>query len=680
MDGAITGQLAVGRYVLHIGEPGGAVVRDASRTERAHIRPRPTPIHRRPKLIRGLLGRQAELAGALSALDAGLPVEASGEPGVGKTALLRHLAYHPRAASFADGVVYLSARHQSFDDVLQLLFEAFNDSEEPCKPTEAEIRRGLQEKQALILLDDVHLKQDELERVLDLAPQSAFAIATRQRCLWGEVRSLALKGLPIDDAVRLLEREIERPLNEAERLTAADLCDVIGGHPLRIVQAAAIKRGGGISLTGWTSGPTPEGLLTELLAASDDKQRRALVALTALPGVPLQIQHIAGIAEVTDVEPSLMTLVRRGVVIASQSKHQLADGVSDRLRRTDDLKPAAHRAITYFTAWAERHQRNPDALLEEAETLLRVQHAAADARRWGEVLLLGRLLEGALVIGARWGAWAASLELSLSAAKATADRSAEARVLHQIGTRALCAGDAGKARAALGQALKLREALNEPAAADMSRRNLRLVLSSMAEASPEISTAAVAEVRNAEPLPLRETAPLPAAPKAGLGLLALTALLFAILGWFGYGAIAAGLSRPTPPPEDQAATATAAPTPGSRDDHSPAPRLYSDVAIPTTDPAPAALPTPTPEPVADRAAIRIFTARPGSVAASGRAGLCYAVDAALEARIDPGVGEVSPASTLTCLRVAPQRTTTYALTASGRDGHHVRQQLVIVVQ
>ena len=200
MYGGITAQVAVGRFVLQIGDPCGAVIREAPRAERAHIRPRPTPILLRPRLIRGLVDRRMDLAAALSALDAGLLVEASGEPGIGKTAVLRHLAHHPRAASFVDGIVYLSARHQSSLDLQQLLFEAFYESDEFCKPTEAEIRRGLQDKQALILLDDVHLTQDELEQVLDIAPRAAFVVATRERRLWGEVRSLALKGLPAEDA------------------------------------------------------------------------------------------------------------------------------------------------------------------------------------------------------------------------------------------------------------------------------------------------------------------------------------------------------------------------------------------------------------------------------------------------------------------------------------------------
>ena len=82
----------------------------------------------------------------------------------------------------------------------------------------------------------------------------------------------------------------------------------------------------------------------------------------------------------------------------------------------------------------------------------------------------------------------------------------------------------------------------------------------------------------------------------------------------------------------------------------------------------------------ERPSILIFSPRPGSIAGREPTHLCYAVSGASEARIEPGVGEVDPTSTLTCLRVLPRRTTTYELTASGRDGHRVSQQLVIIVR
>jgi len=84
--------------------------------------------------------------------------------------------------------------------------------------------------------------------------------------------------------------------------------------------------------------------------------------------------------------------------------------------------------------------------------------------------------------------------------------------------------------------------------------------------------------------------------------------------------------------------------------------------------------------VADRATILIFSPRPGSIATGAPTALCYAVAGALRARIEPAVGDVSPASTLTCLRVAPPRSTTYELSAYGRDGYRVTQQLVIFVR
>src|SRR6478672_10152078 len=671
MHGAITGQIAVGRYVLHIGEPCGALIREASRGQRTHIRPRPRPILLRPRVIRCLFGRRMELAAVLSAFDAGLPVELSGEPGIGKTAVLRHLAHHPRAASFVDGIVYMPARHQSSADLQQLIFEAFYDSDEICKPTEAEIRRGLQEKRALILLDDVHLGLNELEQVLDIAPRSAFVVVTRERRLWGEVRSLTLTGLPSADAVLLLERELERPLDITERSAALGLCAAMGGHPLRIRQAAAIFRERATSLDGWASNISPESLITDWMASIDEKQRRALLALAALPGLPLHALHVAAIAELTDIEPSLMTLVRRGLVVSSQSRHQLADGVGDRLRRTEDLKPWLNRAITYYTAWVERYRRKPDNLLEESEALLRVQQYATDARRWGEALRLGQLLEGALVAGARWDAWALTLEHSLTAAKAIGDRSAEAWALHEIGVRAVCLGQTNLARSSLRQALNLREALHDDAAAGASRRNLSFVLPPVSD-HPRKHTALLDDVFDLGSLPLRDgaqpTLRLREKKKAAMAL-PIAVLLFAIASGLAYlwslggfdSYLAGGLGWAT------AAPATAPPQRASGEPHV----VQAAVDLPALALS---------EPTTDRANILIFTPRPGSIATGGSTKLCYAVSGAVQVQVEPGIGDVNATSRLTCLRVAPVRTTTYELTALGRGGDLIKQQLVIVVR
>ncbi len=307
-------QIAVGRYVLQVGDPCGAVIGEAARAERPRSHPRPAPVLRRPRSMSGLVDRQMDLDAALAALDAGLAVEVSGEPGIGKTAVLNHLAHHPRAGSFADGVVYLSARQQMPGDLRQMLFEAFHETDEFYKPTDDEIRRGLQETHALILLDDVHCAPDELEQVLDTAPRSVFVAATRERRLWGEARSFALKGLPVEDAASLFEREFGRPLDETERSAAAALCSALGGNPLRIRQAAAVIREQGCSLDGSTDALT-QSPVADLIAGTDEKGRRVLLALAGLPGVPLRPVHLAAIAQAPDIEASLTELVRRGLVV-----------------------------------------------------------------------------------------------------------------------------------------------------------------------------------------------------------------------------------------------------------------------------------------------------------------------------------------------------------------------------
>jgi len=750
---AITGQIVVGRYLLHVGGSCGGVVEETSSGVSAHIRPRPTPILLRPGSTRGLIDRQKELTNALSAVDAGLSIEVSGEPGVGKTAFLHQLAHHSGAAAFVDGVAYIGARHQSSTDILQLVFEAFYESDQVCKPTLADIRRGLEDKQALILIDDVHLPHSELELVLDVAPRSALALATRQRCLFGELRSVVLEGLTSREAVILLEREAGRPITVAERAPAASLCAALGGHPLRIRQAASVIRDQGIPIGVLARDIVQERLVGELIASADDKQRRALLALAATAGAPIPIQHLSALAEVTDVAPALSALVRRGLVIRGQSRYRLVDGVQDQLRRTEDLKPWVNRSITYFTAWAERYRRSPNTLLEESEGLLRAQQDAVDAQRWGEALRLGRLLAPALVLGARWGAWAIALDRCLAAAKAMNDRSAEAWTLHERGTRALCLGESGMARAWLGEALKLRETMDDGDAIAASRRNLSYVLAPIAVVPRTREPERFGDAADLDSLPLRDNLQhvVHVPPATRVRAVLLLAVAFAMLAGLAYwvdpseffrtlqdGAgsppvLQSGLSTPatdaeiTPPPlraasqQPRVLRFTAFPDVVARGEslglcydvaNGRRIRIDPDVgevssrqndcirAAPTETTTyvltaqgedgqsvrqtvlvrvglGGALPRPD---VPDRAGILIFTPRPGSIATGAPTALCYAVSGASHARIEPGIGEVTPANTLTCLRVAPPRTTTYELIAYGRDGYRARQQLVIFVK
>jgi hypothetical protein len=421
----------------------------------------------------------------------------------------------------------------------------------------------------------------------------------------------------------------------------------------------------------WAAHVTQESLISELMTSADDKQRRILLALSALSGAPLDIQHISGLAELTDVEALIMPLVRRSLVLASQSRYLLADGVADRLRRADDLKPWVNRAITYFTAWTERHRRTDDALLEASEALVRAQGHAAEMKRWGEALRLGRLLETTLVLHGKWGAWEIVVDRCLAAAKATGDRAAEAWALHELGTRAVCLADARLAARLLGQAATLRDQLGEPGAAAVSRQNLRFIAAPapiVDETVHERPRQRFDDAGDADPRVLR-AATRTARGRSRLAeraALLLTFLLAAIAGGLAYDAASGdGVIFKAPAPASSAAAAA------------------TDVtARPTSQllPETPSLTTASTAPMSGKANILIFTARPGSIATARPTDLCYAVSDAVEARIEPGVGEVAAADTLTCRRVTPARTTTYELTAIGRDGDRITQHVVIVVR
>jgi len=645
---------------LEVGEPCGARLHEASPGEGVSTRPRPAPVLLRPAAIHGFLGRRVELATALAALETGIPIEVSGDPGVGKTAFLRQLAHHSHAASFADGVLYLSARHQCCDDLVQFIFEAFYASDGIRKPTDVQIRHDLQHKRALILLDDIRLPPQELEQIFEIAPGCVFVVATRERCLWDVGRNVTLAGLDGEDAVLLLERAVERTLDDGERPAALRLCESLAGHPLRILQAAALAREQRIAFEAL---PGEAALVTELMKPIDERQRRALLALIALPGVPLSVHHMSAIAEVPDLDSAIQALLRLGLVVRQNARYQVANGVADRLRRREDLKPWIHRAVTYFTAWASRYQRNPTTLLEEAEALLRTQQSAAETRRSGEVLRIGRLLEGALILGGRWGAWANVLDRCLDAAKATGDRSAEAWALHQLGTRAVCLGDDAAGRSLLGRAVAIRETLGDAAGEAASRQNLGFVLAPVSRSTPE--PRALPFGIDFDALPVREPAGSIGRMQRPRSVVAVAAmmLLLAGVGWFAGMAVDAVRSRATTSPSSRPRAAAAAAPLATTGDTSAAPRPVLET---TAD-------------VAPPSSIRIFTARPGSIAAARPIELCYALSGASEARIDPGLGDVDPTSTLTCRRVTPARTTTYRLTAYGQDGNHHSQSVVVVV-
>jgi len=575
IEGKVSGQVAVGNNILQIGSIHGGVVNIAMPEQQPHPQPRPSPVFLRPRPFAGLLDRETEVGAVTAALQSATPVEFHGQPGVGKTALLRHLAHHPAATSFPDGVVYLSARRQPVEDLFQSLYDTFYETDVPFKPTGAQVRQALQGKRALVMLDDVELARDEVEALMDVAPACTFLLASTERNLWGEGRALGLRGLPPDDGLALVERELGRSATPQERTAVQALCTALDGHPLHILQAAAMAREERLPLADVARRvqipSLTEALTAQVLDVLPESERRVLAALAALGGAPVHADHLAEVAELPDVVPVLNTLQRRGLVQAHSPRYSLAGTLGEVVRQTWDLTPWTERALAYFTIWAEGQRQAPDRLLEEAEPILRALEWGAEAGRWAEVLRLGQAVEGALALGGRWSAWAQVLQWVLQAAQALGNQAAEGWALHQTGTQALCLGDGVAARTSLAKALRLREALGDRAGAAVTRHNLNILLG--------------------PPAPPREPPQPPSTPSPALGVpplvkgvIVLASVLLLALGvrylW----------PRPTP---TLTLTSTSTPIPGVTLSLTP---TDTPTLTPTNTPTPTPTNRPTPTP------------------------------------------------------------------------------------
>jgi hypothetical protein len=422
-----------------------------------------------------MLDRQMEISKAGSTLDAGLPVQFYGEPGVGKTSLLRHLAYRPQSTSLPDGVVYLSARGKPVSDLLQQLLEAFFESNPLYKLSEAQIEYVFQNKRALILLDDVELSKDEIDELMNAAPGCTFLSTSRMRTLWGEGQATSLSGLPEEVAIELLERELGKPLTPPEKESARALCKSVSGNPLRVLQLAARAQEEGRSLAEvereLAGGASPEVAAAGPVLSAAPQQREILSVLAAVGGAPVNTRHLAALTGQADVEAQLEALSGRGLV-QHESPYRLSPNLIPVLEQTPDFAAWSEKVVAYFAEWVEQSGAEPKQIHDEVDVILQVLQPAVQSNNWAGVLRLGRAIEGALVVGKRWGAWERVLQWELEAARGLKDTASEAWALHQLGSRALCLGIPAAAEACLKQAIALRESLGDVAGAASSRHNL----------------------------------------------------------------------------------------------------------------------------------------------------------------------------------------------------------------
>jgi HYDIN/CFA65/VesB-like, Ig-like domain len=455
--GSVTGQVAVGDHNVQVTAGPGAVVTVLGPGERPVPRLRLSPIRRLPRPFPGLLGREPELVRAREGLVQGGPLDLHGPPGMGKTALLRHLCHSPSLAP--EEVAYALVAGLPLEDVLQSLFELCYEADVPLKPGHGDLRHLLADIRMLFVLDDVTLGREEAEALAGFAPGASFALASEERKIWGEGVALTLGGIPMDAGVELFERELGRSLTQDERADAQRICEGLGGHPLGILQAAAGVREEGRSVR---EVALALGAGRVAAAPADDGERRVLAALGSLGGAALPGEVLGAATGLEDPTSPLDRLASIGMVIEDVAGYRSAGpveepdtGVGERLAAGVEADPAQARALA----------RAPAALL-----LLLQQARAAGLER--TAIRLARAVEGTLTLDARWGVWRLVLDEAVLAAAGCGDRREEGWALHQLGSRALCLGEREEARSILERALDIREEAGDQAGVAVTRHNL----------------------------------------------------------------------------------------------------------------------------------------------------------------------------------------------------------------
>jgi hypothetical protein len=452
------------------------------RVKEPHVKPirREPPIRALPRDFPDLLGREDDVAATTAALGAGRAVELCGEKGLGKTALLRHLSHRPPEK--LDGVVHVAALDQPVEDLLQFLFDRLYQTDGAYKPTPGQLRELLADARVLFALDDAELSREDVQRLLDAAPQTLFLLTAREPNLLGEGEVIQLKGLPGRAAVALLERHLGRPLNEGEADAAGALCQTVQGNPQEIIRVAARVRYESL---------TVNQVLTEekerrargvgaAIGAADVTSlpagdQRIMGVLAAMGDTGISPEHVEALAD----EPQIISALRRleglGLAKTASPSFTVAERTDPEAEKYLETEAWRERILEHFIEWCERNRDDPGRILGSIDSILAILAWARRSGRSQEFIRLAPLTEEALIVGRRWETWRSLLLEQLEEARAVGDEGLRAWVLHQLGTHALGQKQRRTARRRLKEALRLRRSLGDRAGARITRHNLRVL-------------------------------------------------------------------------------------------------------------------------------------------------------------------------------------------------------------
>ncbi|MET8469109.1 hypothetical protein ABZY90_00060 [Streptomyces sp. NPDC006422] len=430
--GDVSGTMVVGDHntVSHL-----RITAEAGAAVTVHGGPLPAPVKRasiaqlpRPA-AEPLVGRERDARDLQQAIEARQLVQIWGDPGVGKSALLRHLAC--TVAHGPDGAAYVEAGGRTADDIAQAIFDISFDAPN-YKPSWEVMKEHLKTLRLRVYLDDVCLDDTELRRLVDTAARSTFVFTARQRSAAEGVHAVQLKGLASPAAAQLVAALLARELRVDEVPVVGALCDAVEGNPLRLRRIALSAAMPGKGLPGIADLPE---LLPALLNKVEPEERDLLYLLGSLSGAELAPRHLDELLGRTDTEALADGLVRHGLLLASETGYSCPPDVAECALTLRGTEFPADRLCRTLTSWVEARDTTPDDVAAHFQAL---DVAVLRAERNGHAALgvaLARAASPKLALSRQFDAWGSLLGVGWAAARSAGDEEGEEFFLRQARTR-----------------------------------------------------------------------------------------------------------------------------------------------------------------------------------------------------------------------------------------------------
>lgn len=422
------------------------ITAESGSTVTVHGGPLPDPV-KRPSISQlprsaaePLIGRARDVRALREAIETRQLVQVWGASGVGKSALLRHLAC--TMARGPEGAAYIEAGGRTADDIAQAIFDISFDAPN-YKPSLEVLKEHLKTLRLRIYLDDAGLDEKDLRRLFDMAEQSTFVFTSQQRSAVDGVHAIRLEGLTASAAAELVAALLSRELRPDEAPIVDALCDAVDGNPLRL-RRIALSAATGKGLPGIADLPE---LLPALLNRLRPQERDLLYLLGSLSGAELAPRHLNDLLGRPDTGALADGLVRHGLLLASETGYSCPPDVAECVLNMRKTEFPADRLCRALTAWVEARDTTPDDVAAHFQTL---DVAVLRAEQSGHAQLgagLARVASPKLALSRQFDAWGSLLGAGWAAAKSAGDKEGEEFFLREARTRRKAIGRAAQTTA-----------------------------------------------------------------------------------------------------------------------------------------------------------------------------------------------------------------------------------------